>query len=82
MAQEHGGSAGPDTPTVPLADGGIEDRAAEGKQSGVRPERDLIPGSAESAGFSLCFVVSFSYGKQEEHCRKHPGNGDHLTGGI
>ena len=33
-------------------------------------------------GFLPCFVVSFSYGKQEEHCRKHPGNGDHLTGGI
>ena len=27
-------------------------------------------------------MVSFSHGKQEEHCRKHPGNGDHLTGGI
>ena len=39
--------------TLPLADGGTENRAAEGKQSGVRPECDLILGSAESAGFSL-----------------------------
>ena len=51
MAQEHGGSADPDTPTVPLADGGTEDRAAEGKQSGVRPERNLMPESAENSGF-------------------------------
>ena len=51
MAQEHGGSAGPDTPIVPLADGGTEDRAAEGKQGSVRPERDLMPESTESIGF-------------------------------
>ena len=82
MAQEHGGSADPDTPTVPLADGGTEDRAAEGKQSGVRPERNLMPESAENSGFWASAVVSFFYGKQEEYCRKHPGNGDHLTGGI
>ena len=63
MAQEHGGSAGPDTPTVPLADGGTEDRAAEGKQSGVRPERDLMPENAENIGFLPCFVVSFTHGK-------------------
>ena len=62
MAQEHGGSADPDTPTVPLADGGAEDRAAEGKQSGVRPERDLMPENAENIGFLPCFVVSFTHG--------------------
>ena len=82
MASEHGGSAGPDASTVPLADGGTEDRAAQGKQSSEQPERDLIPESIENAGFLTCFMVSFSHGKQEEHCRKHPGNGDHLTGGI
>ena len=73
---------GPCPPAVPLADGGTEDRAAEGKQSGVRSERDLMPESAESTGFLRCFVVSFLHGKQEGHCRKHPGNGKHLTGGI
>ena len=62
MAQEHGGSADPDTPTVPLADGGTEDRAAEGKQSGVRPERNLMPESTESIGFLACFMVSFTHG--------------------
>ena len=82
MAPEHGGSAGLNTSAVPLADGGTEDRAAQGKQGSVRPERNIIPGSIENTGFLSCFVVSFSHGKQEEHCRKHPGNGDHFTGGI
>ena len=40
MAPEYGRSAGPDVPTVPPTDGGAEDRAAKGKQSGVWPERD------------------------------------------
>ena len=62
MATEHGGSAGPDAPTVPLADGGAEDRAAEGKQGSVRPERNLTPESAESIGFLACFMVLFTYG--------------------
>lgn len=62
MAQEHGGSADPDTPTVPLADGGTEDRAAEGEQGSVRPERDLMPKSTENSGFGACFVVSFTHG--------------------
>ena len=82
MASEHGGSAGLNASAVPLADGGAEDRAAEGKQGSVRPERDLIPGSTENTGFLSCFVVAFPHGKQEEHCRKHPGNGDHFAGGI
>lgn len=82
MAPEHRGGAGPDTPTIPLADGGTEDRAAEGKQGSVRSERDLIPGNTENTGFLSCFVVAFPHGKQEEHCRKHPGNGDHFAGGI
>ena len=43
MAPEYGGSAGPDASTVPLADGGTEDRAAEGKQSGVWLKRDIVP---------------------------------------
>ena len=59
---EHGRGAGPDTSTVPLADGGAEDRAAEGKQGSVRPERNLMPESAESIGFLACFVVSFTHG--------------------
>ena len=54
----------------------------QGKQSSERSERNIIPESIENAGFLTCFMVSFSHGKQEEHCRKHPGNGDHLTGGI
>ena len=82
MAPEHRGGAGPDTPTVPLADGGAEDRAAEGEQGGVRPECDIMPKSGENAGFLACFVVSFTHGTREENCRKHPGHGDHLTGGI
>ena len=82
MAPEYGGSAGVDAPAIPLADGGAEDRAAEGKQSGERPERNLMPESIENAGLLPCFVVSFPHGKQEEHCRKHPGHGDHLTGVI
>ena len=82
MASEHGGSAGFNAPAIPLADGGTEDRAAEGKQGSVRPERNIIPGSIENTGFLSRFVVSFIHGKQEEHCRKHPGNGDHFAGGI
>ena len=62
MAQKHRGSAGLNTSTVPLADGGAEDRAAEGKQSSERSERDLIPGSTESIGFLACFVVLFTHG--------------------
>ena len=57
MAQEHGGSAGPDTPTVPLADGGAEDRAAESKQDSVGSERDLMPKNIDNSGFLTCFVV-------------------------
>ena len=63
MASEHGGSAGPDASTVPLADGGTEDRAAQGKQSSERSERNIIPESIENTGFLSRFVVSFSYGK-------------------
>ena len=63
MAPEYEGSAGPDASIVPLADGGTEDRAAQGKQSSERSERDLIPESIENAGFLSRFVVSFSYGK-------------------
>ena len=62
MAQEHGGSAGPDAPAIPLADGGTEDRAAEGKQSGKWPECDLMPENIENTGFLPCFVVSFTHG--------------------
>ena len=82
MASEHGGSAGPDAAAVPLADGGAEDRAAEGKQGSVRSERNLMPESIENTGLFSCFVVSFPHGKEEGHCRKHPGNGDHFAGGI
>ena len=82
MAHKHGGSADPDTPTVPLADGGTEDRAAEGKQGSVRSERDLIPGNTENTGLFSRFVVSFPHGKEEGHCRKHPGDGNHFAGGI
>ena len=63
MASEHGGSAGPDAAAIPLADGGAEDRAAEGKQGSVRPKRNMMPESIENTGFLLRFVVSFSYGK-------------------
>ena len=63
MASEHGGSAGPDAAAIPLADGRTEDRAAEGKQSSVLPERDLMPESIENTGLLPRFVVSFSYGK-------------------
>ena len=57
------GSAGLNTTTVPLVDGGAEDRAAEGKQSSERSERNIIPESIENTGFLSRFVVSFSYGK-------------------
>ena len=63
MASEHGGSAGLNTSTVPLADGGAEERAAEGKQSSERSERNIIPEGIENTGFLSRFVVSFSYGK-------------------
>ena len=63
MAPEYGGSAGPDASTVPLADGGTEDRAAQGKQSSERSERNIIPESIENTGFLSRFVVSFSYVK-------------------
>ena len=66
MAPEYGGSAGPDASTVPLADGGAEDRAAQGKQSSERPERDLIPESIKNAGFLTCFMVSDH--AQAAHC--------------
>ena len=69
MAPEHGGSAGFNAPAIPLADGGTEDRASEGKQGSVRPERNIIPGSIENTGFLSRFVVSFIHGKQEEHGR-------------
>ena len=62
MAPEHGRGAVPDTPAVPLADGGTEDRAAEGKQGSVRPERNLMPESAENIGFLPCFMVLFTHG--------------------
>ena len=62
MASEHGGSAGLNTPAVPLADGGTEDRAAEGKQGSVRPERNIIRESIENTGFLPHFVVSFTHG--------------------
>ena len=52
-----------DAAAVPLADGGAEDRAAEGKQSSERSERNIIPESIENTGFLSRFVVSFSYGK-------------------
>lgn len=51
-----------DAAAVPLADGGAEDRAAEGKQGSERPERNLMPESAESIGFLACFMVSFTHG--------------------
>lgn len=63
MAPEHGGSAGSDAAAVSLADGGAEDRAAEGKQSSEGSERNIIPESIENTGFLFRFVVSFSYGK-------------------
>ena len=62
MASEHGGSAGLNASAVPLANGGAEDRAAEGKQGSVRPERDLMPESTESIGFLACFMVLFTHG--------------------
>lgn len=52
-----------DAAAIPLADGGAEDRAAEGKQGSVRPKRNMMPESIENTGFLLRFVVSFSYGK-------------------
>ena len=82
MASEHGGGAELNTSTVPLVDGGAEDRAAKGEQGGVRPERNLMPESTENIGLLLCFMVLFTHGKEEGHCRKHPGNGDHFAGGI
>lgn len=63
MAQKHRGSAGLNTTTVPLVDGGAEDRAAEGKQSSERSECNIIRESIENTGFLSHFVVSFSYGK-------------------
>ena len=51
-----------DAAAIPLADGGAEDRAAEGKQGSVRPERDLMPESTESIGFLACFMVLFTHG--------------------
>ena len=53
MAQKHRGSAGLDAPAVPLADGGTEDRAAEGKQSSEWPECNIMPENAENIGFTL-----------------------------
>ena len=52
-----------DAAAIPLADGGAEDRAAEGKQSSERSERNIIRESIENTGFLFHFVVSFSYGK-------------------
>ena len=72
MAQEHGGSAGPDTPTVPLADGGAEDRAAEGKQSGVRPEYNLMAERAESVGFLTVLWYHFLMGNEKNTAASTP----------
>lgn len=62
MASEHGGSAGSDAPAIPLADGGAEDRAAEGKQSRERPECNIRPEFIENIGFLPYYVVSFTHG--------------------
>ena len=62
MAPEQGRGAGPDAAAVSLADGGAEDRAAEGKQSRERPECNIIPEGIENIGFGACFVVSFTHG--------------------
>ena len=60
MTPEHGRGAGHDAAAIPLANGGTEYRTAEGKQSGVRPERDIMPERSEFTGFLSYFVVSFS----------------------
>ena len=41
-----------------------------------------MPESTENIGLLLYFMVLFTHGKEEGHCRKHPGNGDHFAGGI
>mgnify|MGYP000288452188 CR=1 FL=1 len=51
-----------DAAAIPLADGGAEDRAAEGKQSRERPECNIRPEFIENIGFWAYFVVSFTHG--------------------
>ena len=46
-----------DAAAIPLADGRTEDRAAKGKQGGVRFEHPLKPKRGENTGFLDCFVV-------------------------
>ena len=63
MAPEHRRGAGPDAPAIPLADGGAEDRAAEGKQSRERPEYNIRPEFIGNIGFGAYFMVSFTHGR-------------------
>lgn len=72
MASEHGGSAGLNTSTVPLADGGAEDRAAEGKQSSERSERNIIPESIENTGFCPVLWYHFLMGNEKNTAASTP----------
>ena len=57
MAAKQRRGAAADAAAVPLADGRTEDRAAKGKQGGVRFEHSLKPKHGGSTGFLDCFVV-------------------------
>ncbi len=70
MAQGYGRSAGSDA------------AATEGEQGNVQPKRDLMLERIENNDFPTYFVVSITQGKPGEYCRKHPGNSNHLSGGI
>ena len=57
MAAKQRRGAAADAAAIPLADGRTEDRAAKGKQGGVRFEHPLKPKRGENTGFLCGFVV-------------------------
>ena len=57
MAEDEERGSGSDASAIPLADGGVKHRAAEGAQAGDRAENDIIVETVENAGLSGIFVV-------------------------
>ena len=72
MAQKYRGSAGIDTPAIPLADGGAEDRAAESKQDSVGPECDLMPKTSITVTFWPIFWHDFTMEQEKNTATSTP----------
>ena len=57
MAEDEGRGSGSDAAAIPLVDGGVKHRAAEGAQAGDRAEHDIIWETVENAGHFCIFVI-------------------------